>query len=138
MSDLRVKAFVLIQRVAARHAGQAAAAVRDSGLTAAQYNVLRILRGAGPEGLACNAIAGRMITPDPDMTRLLDKLEARGFVVRARGQADRRVVSARITPAGLEVLARLDEPILRTHEQQFRGFGDEQLRRLIELLEAIQ
>lgn len=128
----------MIQRVAARHAAQVAASLRESALTPAQYNVLRILRGAGAAGLGCNAIAARMITQDPDMTRLLDKMEAHGLVVRSRSQSDRRVVSATITATGLEVLARLDEPVVRIHESQFRGFSDERLRQLIELMEAIQ
>lgn len=138
MSDLRVRAFVAIQKLAGRHAEQVAVTVREAGLTPAQYNVLRILRGAGAEGLGCNAIADRMITRDPDMTRLLDKLEARDFVTRARSKVDRRVVSVKITPAGLALLARLDEPVALTHEDQFRQLDHEALQKLLELLEAIQ
>src|SRR5207245_10164892 len=70
-------------------------------LSHTQYNVLRILRGAGRQGLACQEIGERMLTRDPDITRLLDRLEARALVSRARGRADRRVVQTRITPAGL-------------------------------------
>ena len=77
-----------------------------------QYNVLRILRGA-PEGLPCGEIANRMITRDPDITRLLDRLEKRGLISRSRETKDRRTVMARITPDGLKLLARLDEPVRR-------------------------
>src|SRR5271155_2674375 len=75
-----------------------------------QYNVLRILRGA-PEGLPCGEIANRMITRDPDITRLLDRLEKRRLISRCRETTDRRLVTARITPGGLKLLARLDQPV---------------------------
>src|SRR5208282_4398861 len=82
-----------------------------------QYNVLRILRGA-PEGLACGEIASRMITRDPDVTRLLDRVEKRGLISRCRETRDRRTVMARITPEGLELLSRLDEPVQAAHRKQ--------------------
>src|SRR6266550_7725284 len=78
-------------------------------LSATQYNVLRILRGA-PDGLPCGEIANRMITRDPDITRLLDRLEKRGFISRSRESKDRRTVTARLTSEGYALLARLDEP----------------------------
>src|SRR5712672_1921079 len=71
-------------------------------LSATQYNVLRILRGA-PEGLPCGEIASRMITRDPDITRLLDRMEKRGLISRSRESRDRRLVLARITPEGLKL-----------------------------------
>jgi DNA-binding MarR family transcriptional regulator len=77
-------------------------------LTDAQYNVLRILRGARPGGHPREAIARRMVRPSPDVTRFLDRLAARGLVVRARGDADRRQSVARITEAGLALLVRAD------------------------------
>src|SRR5436309_1705303 len=79
-------------------------------LSANQYNVLRILRGS-PKGLSCNEIGNRMITRDPDITRLLDRLEKRNLISRCRETKDRRMVLTRISPAGLDLLARLDEPI---------------------------
>jgi DNA-binding MarR family transcriptional regulator len=109
--------------------------LKPAGLTPSQYNVLRILRGAGPEGLPCGEIAARMITRDPDMTRLLDRLDQRGLVRRGRDARDRRVVLARITPAGLKLLARLDAPVSELHQRQLRHLGREPLRRLAELLE---
>ncbi len=137
MRVLPMQAFVAIQRIAARHANQVAITVREAGLTPAQYNVLCILRDAGPNGLGCNAVADLMITRDPDMTRLLDKLEARELVTRARSQTDRRVVTVRITAAGSAALEQLDEPIALTHEDQFHRLDEAGLRKLIELLEAI-
>src|ERR1700678_3235017 len=79
---------------------QSEAGLKDFGLTGTQYNALRILRGAGPEGLPCREIGERMITHDPDITRLLDRLEERGFVERARAKNDRRVIYGKITGAG--------------------------------------
>jgi DNA-binding MarR family transcriptional regulator len=104
-------------------------------LSATQYNVLRILRGA-QEGLACGEIASRMITRDPDITRLLDRLEKRGLISRCRETKDRRTVMARITPDGLKLLARLDEPVQEAHRKQLGGLGRERLRALTELLHA--
>jgi DNA-binding MarR family transcriptional regulator len=98
-----------------------------------QYNVLRILRGA-PEGLFCGEIASRMITRDPDVTRLLDRLEKRKLISRCREAKDRRTVMARITPEGLKLLARLDEPVQAAHRQQLGHLGRERLRALAELL----
>jgi DNA-binding MarR family transcriptional regulator len=104
-------------------------------LSSTQYNVLRILRGA-PEGLACGEIANRMITRDPDVTRLLDRMEKRKLISRCRDEHDRRTVMTRITPDGLDVLGRLDEPIQSAHRKQLGHLGRERLRALTELLEA--
>jgi DNA-binding MarR family transcriptional regulator len=100
-----------------------------------QYNVLRILRGAA-EGLPCGEIANRMITRDPDVTRLLDRLEKRGLISRCRESKDRRTVMARITPEGLKVLARLDGPVLAAHRKQLGHLGRERLGALTDLLHA--
>jgi DNA-binding MarR family transcriptional regulator len=102
-------------------------------LSATQYNVLRILRGA-PEGLPCGEIANRMITRDPDVTRLLDRLEKRSLISRCRETKDRRTVMVRITPAGLKLLARLDTPVQDGHRRQLGHLGREQLQTLTELL----
>ena len=74
--------------------------IKSHGLTGAQYNVLRILRGAEPEGLLCRGISERMISRDPDITRLLDRMEKRGLITRERQTEDRRVIKTRITPEG--------------------------------------
>src|SRR5438132_5082412 len=104
-------------------------------LSATQYNVLRILRGA-PDGLTCGEIANRMITRDPDITRLLDRLEKRGLIARCRETKDRRMVLTRITPEGLKLLAGLDEPVQEAHRKQLGHLGREQRRILSELLSA--
>ena len=109
--------------------------LKKEDLSSTQYNVLRILRGA-PEGLPCGEIANRMITRDPDITRLLDRLEKRGLISRCRETKDRRMVMARITPDGLKLLARLDEPVEEIHRQQLGHLGRERLRMLTELMEA--
>ncbi len=104
-------------------------------LSRPQYNVLRILRGAAEEGLPCGEIGSRMITRDPDITRLLDRLEKRGLTVRSREAKDRRVVTVRITQAGLDVLTALDEPVMQTLEEALLHLGEENLRTLVDLLE---
>src|SRR2546425_11293464 len=102
-------------------------------LSATLYNVLRILRGA-PEGLTCGEIANRMITRDPDVTRLLDRLEKRGLISRRRESKDRRTVRARINRDGLNLLTRLDEPVQGAHRKHLGHLGRERLRTLTELL----
>lgn len=102
-------------------------------LSPTQYNVLRILRGA-KQGLMCGEIASRMITRDPDITRLLDRLEKRGLISRSRETKDRRVVVTRITPQGLNILADLDEPIQEAHRKQLGHLGPTRLKELAGLL----
>jgi DNA-binding MarR family transcriptional regulator len=102
-------------------------------LSSTQYNVLRILRGAR-EGLPCGEIASRMITRDPDVTRLLDRLEKRQLISRCRETRDRRTVRARIAPEGLKLLTRLDEPIQAAHRKQLGHLGRERLKALTDLL----
>lgn len=109
--------------------------LKTEDVSATQYNVLRILRGS-PDGLPCGEIASRMITRDPDITRLLDRLEKRGLISRCRETKDRRMVLARITPDGLKLLARLDEPVEEAHRKQLGHLGRERLRALTELLRA--
>ncbi len=103
-------------------------------ITPAQYNVLRILRGA-PKGLSCSEIGSRMITRDPDITRLLDRLEKRTLVSRCRETKDRRMVLTRITEPGLKLLSQLDSPVFEAHRLQLGHLGPAKLRDLLELLE---
>jgi DNA-binding MarR family transcriptional regulator len=107
--------------------------LKSEDLSATQYNVLRILRGAR-EGLACGEIANRMITRDPDITRLLDRLEKRRLIVRARDTLDRRTVITRISSEGLKLLARLDEPVQDAHRNQLGHLGRQRLEALSEIL----
>src|SRR5260370_41992863 len=90
--------------------------LKAADLSATQYNVLRILRGA-PEGLTCGEVANRMITRDPDITRLFDRLKKRGLISRRREAKDRRMRLTRITPKGLALLARLDRPAQEAHRK---------------------
>lgn len=107
--------------------------LKKEDLSPTQYNVLRILRGA-PEGLPCGEIATRMITRDPDITRLLDRLEKRELISRCREIEDRRTVMARISLEGLKLLARLDGPVQVVHRRQLGHLGADRLRDLIDLL----
>lgn len=109
--------------------------LKGADLSMPQYNALRILRGAGREGLACREIGARMIHRVPDVTRLLDRLENRGLVVRERETDDRRVVRVRITEEGRQLLAPIDEPLATIHQSQLGGMGERKLMQLIRLLE---
>lgn len=128
--------FLNIVRTADLLSRRGAELFKEHDLSPNQYNVLRILRGAGAEGLACGEVGERMVTRDPDITRLLDRLEKRDLVKRAREKGDRRVVTARITPAGLDLLKRLDEPLARCHKAQLGHLDPKQQETLIHLLEA--
>jgi len=133
--SLESEAFVLLLRTADALLREVEGVLKNSGLSQTQYNVLRILRGAGPAGLACREIAGRMITRDPDITRLLDRLVARGLVSRSRERRDRRLVTSRITAQASRLLKQLDEPVSSLHQWQFRRLPVRRLRLLVSLLE---
>jgi len=105
------EAYLSLLRTSVALQTQFEAQLKEFGLTGTQYNALRILRGAGPEGLPCREIGERMITRDPDITRLLDRLEDRGFVQRTRAKHDRRVIYGKITAAGLRLLREMDKPL---------------------------
>ena len=109
--------------------------LKSEDLSPTQYNVLRILRGT-PAGLPCGEIANRMITRDPDITRLLDRLEKRELISRCRETKDRRMVVARITGQGLKLLSRLDEPVQEVHRNQLGHLGGAKLKEFQELLVA--
>lgn len=136
--SLEGELFVSLQRTADALAQEAEQILKARGLTGPQYNVLRILRGAEPQGLACHGIGERMITRDPDMTRLLDRLESRGLIQRERLAEDRRVVKTRITPAGLDLLKTLDQPVRELHLRQFRHVPAARLKTFAELLDEIR
>ena len=103
-------------------------------LTGSQYNVLRILRGAGAGGVKCSEISERLVTKDSDITRLLDRLITRNLVTRERDAKDRRVIVARITEAGLKLLAELDEPVLKASREQLGHLGADLLEQFNALL----
>jgi len=131
------RAFIALQKAADKLALQAEQLLKSNGLTGAQYNVLRILRGAEPDGLPCSSISERMISHDPDMTRLLDRMEKRKLITRQRQSDDRRVVKTRITSAGLELLKKLDVPVRELHKRQFAHMGAVRVKTLAVLLDEI-
>jgi DNA-binding MarR family transcriptional regulator len=130
------EAFLNLQRTADALMRGLEELLKPSGLTQTQYNVLRILRGARPEGLLCRELSERMVTRDPDITRLLDRLERRGLIGRLRDRKDRRGITARITAAGERLVSKLDAPVGRLHRRQLSHLGALKLRRLIDLLEG--
>ncbi len=107
-------------------------------LTPPQYNVLRILRGAGENGLCCSEIAERMVTRDPDVTRLLDRLNARNLIARERTEQDRRIVVARASADGLRLLEEIDPALVEQHHRRFANLSEARLRDLIQLLELVR
>jgi DNA-binding MarR family transcriptional regulator len=107
-------------------------------LTASQYNVLRILRGAGPGGLRCSEIGDRMVSRDPDITRLLDRLDRRKLIERHRCESDRRVVFASITELGLEQLKELDPLVKKQGKVMLQHMSAQKLETLIHLLEEVR
>jgi len=135
---LEQDAFMSIQRNADWLMRGFEEVLEEHELSPAQYNVLRILRTAGPSGMACHEIGERMITRDPDMTRLLDKLEERELLGRSRERNDRRVIRTRITPAGLKLLKELDDPIRSLHRSQLGHLSEKRLRLLVRLLESVR
>jgi len=130
--------FVAFMQIADVFGNEAEQLVKTAGLTGAQYNVLRILRGAGSEGLACREIGERMISHDPDITRLLDRMEKRGLITRERQTDDRRVVKTCVTTKGLELLKALDHPVRDLHKRQFRGMSATQMNTLTMLLDQLR
>ncbi len=123
-----------VLRTAAAFDAAIADVLRPHGLTPAQYNVLRILRGAGDGGLCRSEVRDRLLVAVPDVTRLLDRLQAAGLVGRARGEADRRQVRARITADGLARLAALDGVLDALHQRQIGHLGPDRLLSLTTLL----
>jgi len=130
-------AFVTILRLADELSWNVVELLKSADLTSTQYNVLRILRGAGPEGLPCHDVGERLINRDPDITRLLDRMEKRGLVERSRQVKDRRVIAVQITPAGLHVLKQFDKPVEAMHREQFKNLSQSQLKTLIDLLDKV-
>lgn len=133
--SLQEEAFLNLQRTGNALLQALSRFFKEHDLTPTQYNVLRILRGAHPQTLTCGDIGERLVTPDPDVTRLLDRLEKRGLVCRTRDTADRRVVRGGITGAGLELLAELDRPVPQFVKGLLEHMDDDEMKTLIRLLE---
>jgi DNA-binding MarR family transcriptional regulator len=132
---LEDEVFVNIMRTAQVLMRKEAEFFKGYELTPSQFNVLRILRGAEPDGLICREISERMIAFDPDMTKLLDRLESRGYITRDRQQKDRRVITVRITEDGLALLKTIDRPILDMVGKALGHLGEKKLKMLNELIE---
>jgi DNA-binding MarR family transcriptional regulator len=137
--SLEQEAFLNLLRTEERLGEGVTNLLRPMELSGTQYNVLRILRGEAAvdeeTGIACKDIGQRMVTRDPDITRLLDRLEKAGLIARARSSADRRVVKTYITSAGLKVVEKLDRPVVVLHRKQLGHLGEKKLKMLIDLLE---
>jgi DNA-binding MarR family transcriptional regulator len=112
--------------------------LRATGLSPSQYNILRILRGAGEDGLPCGEISERMVRRDPDLTRLLDRLEKSDLVSRTRDTRDRRIIRASITDEGLALLESLDQPVEESIRRALSHMPVTRLRQLLELLEELR
>jgi DNA-binding MarR family transcriptional regulator len=132
------EAFLNVIRTADVLGRQVERLLKPHALTATQYNALRILRGAGSDGATCTHIAERLITNDPDVTRLLDRLEKGGLIERSRGASDRRVVVTKLSRAGASLLAKLDPLVDALHARQFAGINRNVLAALVEQLEQIR
>lgn len=136
LRSLEQTVFLNLQKTADELMGEVAAALKPSDLSPTQYNVLRILRAAGAGGLPCGQIGQRMLTRDPDMTRLLDRLEKRKLIERSRDNEDRRVVRGFISPEGTRLLKELDPVLAALHRAQLAHLGREKLKNLSNLLDA--
>ncbi|HEX8393224.1 MAG TPA: MarR family transcriptional regulator [Longimicrobium sp.] len=133
-SSLEQEAHLSVQRTEAVLGHAVAEMLKPFDITPTQYNVLRILRGAGEEGLCRNDVRDRMVAKVPDVTRLLDRMEAAGLVQRERGGSDRRYVTTRITAQGLRLVDSLDEPVAALHRRMLGHMDELELRTLIDLL----
>jgi len=136
--SLQHEAYLSVVRTTSTLTDQVEDLLKPYGISGTQYNVLRILRGAGQGGLCRNELRDRMLTRMPDMTRLLDRMEEAGLVTRSREQEDRRMVLTLITARGRELLGELDRPMSRLHRDQLSSLTDEQLRSLIDLLTLVR
>jgi DNA-binding MarR family transcriptional regulator len=138
-SSTAEEALVSVMRTAALVRRLLAHQVEPFGISPAQYNVLRILRGAGPEGLPTLAVRDRLVEEAPGITRLIDKLERAKLVERDRTGRDRRTVRVQITPAGLDLLDRADSAVKQVQARLQQGLSDEgEQRQLVTLLAQVR
>jgi DNA-binding MarR family transcriptional regulator len=137
-ASVEAEAFLNILRTADGLTRDLEAMLKPYGLTSTQYNLLRILRGAGDAGATCSEIAERMIKRDPDVTRLLDRMEKLGLLKRSRQAKDRRVVIATVTPKGRQMADDLDAPINEFHAHRLQALSRDKLADLIADMERIR
>jgi DNA-binding MarR family transcriptional regulator len=131
---LEQQAYLQLVRTAGILQSDLAAFFKNYGLSGKQYNVLRAIRRAGSQGITCSQITAQMIEEDPDVTRLVDRLEKRNLVIRATEKKDRRVVRVYLTVDGEQLLAQMDSPLIEKHLIQFKSLEPDELTILIELL----
>jgi DNA-binding MarR family transcriptional regulator len=136
--SLQEEALLSITRTAAVIEHAVAQALRPHGITPTQYNVLRILRGAGQDGLCRQEVGERLVRRVPDVTRLLDRMEDSSLIARRRGEDDRRYVATYITTTGLSLLATIDKQICSIHEQQIGHVDARSLKVLIDVLAKVR
>jgi DNA-binding MarR family transcriptional regulator len=132
--DIEEEAHVAIARTAALLDRAIAQMLRPHGLTPTQYNVLRILRGAGSEGLCRHELGDRLVTPVPDVTRLLDRMEELELIARQRSASDRRLVGTFITPKGLALVGQLDNDVREWHRRRLAHLAPDRLHALVDTL----
>lgn len=137
-ATIEEEVVVEVQRTSQAVIRWIAEALKPSTLTPVQFNVLRILRGARPESLSCRRIAERMVTYDPDLTRLLDRLEAAGLVEKERDEKDRRVVNIHITKAGVQAVESASVAVRERVQAELKGVGPRKLSELADLLERVR
>ncbi|HEX6574821.1 MAG TPA: MarR family transcriptional regulator [Gemmatimonadaceae bacterium] len=133
---LRQEAQLNIERTANVLSDSFEQMLKPHGITGTQYNVLRILRGAEPDGLCRNEVSQRLLNRMPDATRLLDRMEDAGLVTRERSTVDRRLVTTRITKKGRQIVDDLDDVVDAEHEKLLGHMSEQDLKTLIRLLEA--
>ena len=132
------EAFLSVQRAADLLRRELTDLLKGHALTPSQYNVLRILRGAGPGGRLTGEIGERLVVPDPDVPRLVDRMEKRGWVARRREDDDRRCVRVTLTRAGRKLADSLDAPVQALHLSQWSRLGKARLRALLDALAALR
>ena len=133
--SIEEQVIVNLTRTQAALSQQESSFFKQYAVTAQQYNVLRILRGAGKEGLASLEVAKRMIDRLPDITRLLERMQKNGWLRRQRSDKDRRVVMVHISDTGLQLLADTDKPLHRLNKKVLKGCSSKELEQLSALLD---
>jgi DNA-binding MarR family transcriptional regulator len=136
--SVQQEAFLSILRTASELSNSADKSLREFNITQQQYNVLRILRGAGAEGLCRNEISARMVAATPDMSRLLDRMEKAGWITRERAEDDRRQVSTFITDSGQKLLTVIEDPVHEQVNRLFEGIKSSDLKMLVDVLAQIR
>lgn len=132
--NLREELWLNLSRTAAAVGHDLEQQLRPYGLSATQYNVLRILRGSGPDGLCQYEIGERLVAQVPDVPRILDRMERAGWIARERGTADRRMVMASLTMEGIRLVSEMDQPIVGMMNSLFRELTDEEMMQVNTLL----